>query len=249
MYCTVCGRLSTGAFGTSASELRETGACSSCGATNRQRQLAYVVCRVAQSRGFRSHSLRSMGAVAGGGLSVYNTESRGPVHDALRKSLGYLSSEYLTDDAAPGAMIGGVRHEDLRNLSLPDESFDVVLSSDVLEHVPDPYRAHREIYRVLKPGGRHVFTVPFHQNGYHDELRATVDSGGLHHLADPIYHSDPLREQEGALVYTIFGLEMLTKLRDIGFVPHLYQLYAPWFGILGMNAIVFEAAKVPWDWS
>ena len=40
------------------------------------------------------------------------------------------------------------------------DSFDLILTSETLEHVPDLHAALREIHRVLAPGGRHVFTVP-----------------------------------------------------------------------------------------
>jgi hypothetical protein len=49
-------------------------------------------------------------------------------------------------------------------------------------------------------------------------------------------------------VFTIFGLEMLVRLRELGFVTVLYELYAPTRGIVGENAIVFEAVKQPWGW-
>ena len=42
-----------------------------------------------------------------------------------------------------------------------DQSFDVVISTEVLEHVPDPEKYLAEIKRVLKPGGIFFFTVPF----------------------------------------------------------------------------------------
>lgn len=45
-------------------------------------------------------------------------------------------------------------------LPYPDESFDVILSHEVLEHVHDDRAAVREAYRVLKPGGRMVVFVP-----------------------------------------------------------------------------------------
>ena len=40
-------------------------------------------------------------------------------------------------------------------------SFDFVLCTEVLEHVPDPHRAYEEIARVLKPGGHALITTPF----------------------------------------------------------------------------------------
>ncbi len=129
-------------------------------------------------------------------------------------------------------------------LSFESESLDLVLTADVLEHVPDAYQAHREVHRVLRPGGRHVFTVPFYQTEFLDELRAGHDEAGeLVFEKPPEHHRDPLRP-EGILVYRIFGLEMLVKLREIGFRTNLYHLRRPLEGIWGSNAIVFEAVKL-----
>ncbi|MBP6412631.1 MAG: class I SAM-dependent methyltransferase [Bacteroidia bacterium] len=46
------------------------------------------------------------------------------------------------------------------NLPFEDNSFDMVYSSHVLEHIPDQQKALKEIYRVLKPGGIHFCVVP-----------------------------------------------------------------------------------------
>ena len=43
----------------------------------------------------------------------------------------------------------------------PDEAFDAVLCTQVLEHVPDPQLFIREIRRVLRPDGKLLLTVPF----------------------------------------------------------------------------------------
>lgn len=52
----------------------------------------------------------------------------------------------------------------LEDLPYEDEAFDVVISTDVLEHVLDFYGATREMVRVLKPGGYLLARVPFEED-------------------------------------------------------------------------------------
>jgi SAM-dependent methyltransferase len=241
IHCPVCGRVSA-ARGFS-ENLRETGYCARCRATNRNRQVALVACRAASQMCGRT--IRALPGLRGSGIVVYNTESQGALHDQLRTLPGYLSSEYLGPQYAPGEVVDGVTHEDLGQLSFADAGIDLVLSSDVFEHVPDPYGAHAEVRRVLRPGGRHVFTVPFHydRHAHLDDVRARSGPNGEPELlAEPVYHADPVRPQ-GVLVYTIFGLEMLVRLAEIGFDTRMYRLWDPWRGIVGPNAFVFEAVK------
>src|SRR5436305_15166518 len=59
-------------------------------------------------------------------------------------------------------------HGTIDAIPVPDGSFDVVLCLQVLEHVPDPAAAVRELRRVVKPGGRVLLSThgvyPFHPN-------------------------------------------------------------------------------------
>lgn len=50
---------------------------------------------------------------------------------------------------------------DGRTLPFPDGSFEGVICTQVLEHVPDPGLLLAEMYRVLKPGGRLILSLPF----------------------------------------------------------------------------------------
>jgi SAM-dependent methyltransferase len=239
--CTVCGRLAPLLI--EHDNLRETCICGRCGAPTRQRQIAYVVCEaLSVARNRRLASMRDVAALDG--LTVYNTETTGAIHRLLCRRTDYLCSEYLDPALQSGEMVNGVMHQDLMKLSFAGDSIDLVLSSDVFEHVADPYRAHAEVFRVLKRGGRHVFTVPFYQTEFLDEERATVDAqGALVHLLEPVYHQDPVRQDQGVLVYNIFAVEMLAKLRRIGFRTNMYLLHSHWHGLLGPNGLVFEAIK------
>jgi SAM-dependent methyltransferase len=60
---------------------------------------------------------------------------------------------------------------DIAQIPVPDASFDVILCTEVLEHVPCPIDALREMSRITKPNGRLFITAPLgsglHQEPYH----------------------------------------------------------------------------------
>lgn len=72
---------------------------------------------------------------------------------------------------------------DAENMDFEDERYDSVVCLEVLEHTLRPSKIVEEIYRVLKPGGRLLLTVPFvfeiHDETY-DFYRFTKQ--GLQHL-------------------------------------------------------------------
>lgn len=72
----------------------------------------------------------------------------------LRKHLG---QDYITADLlAPQAMV----RMDITDIQFPDDYFDVIYCSHVLEHVLDDRKAMREFYRTLKPDGWAILIVP-----------------------------------------------------------------------------------------
>ncbi|MFZ5906228.1 MAG: methyltransferase domain-containing protein [Nitrospirota bacterium] len=88
--------------------------------------------------------------------------------------------EYRTHDFKKyhGEKLGGTKdygvidyESDITDIPVPDSSFDVILCTEVLEHVPEPFEAVREMVRILKPGGRLFLTAPLgaglHQMPFH----------------------------------------------------------------------------------
>jgi ubiquinone/menaquinone biosynthesis C-methylase UbiE len=60
---------------------------------------------------------------------------------------------------------------DITSIPEPDASFEAVLCSEVIEHLPNPVEAIREFARLLRSGGQLIITAPFasltHQAPYH----------------------------------------------------------------------------------
>ena len=79
----------------------------------------------------------------------------------MRERLAPLAAErglrYVTADLDPA---GVDLQLDLTDLALPDDAFDAVLCSHVLEHIPDDAAAMRELRRVTAPGGWALVMVP-----------------------------------------------------------------------------------------
>jgi ubiquinone/menaquinone biosynthesis C-methylase UbiE len=78
---------------------------------------------------------------------------------------------------------------DIHDLPFPDNTFDKVLMTEVLEHIADDRRALREIYRVLKPGGVLALSVPHANYPFlWDPINKTIEKLGLR----PIRNAGPI---------------------------------------------------------
>jgi hypothetical protein len=150
--------------------------------------------------------------------SVYITEQVTPFFAKVQSVYAEVTgSEYVSPDSRPGTDHEGIRHEDVQTLSFADSSFDLLVSLDVLEHVPSPDLALTEFFRVLKPGGVAVLTFPFTFDHAQDVVRAELRDGEITHFMEPEYHGNPMDMEKGALCFRYFSWDVLDRMRKIGF--------------------------------
>ena len=145
------------------------------------------------------------------------------VSKRLADECSSYSSSFLLKDVALGAVDAqsGRRCEDLERLTFDDEQFDLFVTQDVMEHVFDPNAAFREIGRVLKPGGAHIFTVPLVNGAKASERRATrTPSGEIEHHMEPVYHGDPTNP-DGALMTMNWGFDLASSIINATGMPTL----------------------------
>lgn len=150
----------------------------------------------------------------------------------------YLGAEYLPDEAAQADYFP-VPHLDLQDISYPDASFDVFVSGDVFEHVPDLDKALAEIARILKPGGMLISSFPFNPSREETLVKARLlDDGTVEHLTEPEYHGNPIDPEAGSLVFSIPGWDILDKLKSLGFEEAAFNFLASSrYGVAVQNSV------------
>jgi SAM-dependent methyltransferase len=213
---------------------RERLVCRQCGLNNRQR---FVL-------GWLKQEVRNRQR---GDVRIYLYEQVTPFYRAACQRLAgcrVTGSEYLGFDKKSGELVNGLRHEDAQALSFPPASLDLVASNDVLEHVPDYRRALAEAARVLAPGGKMIFSIPFYAQEQQTRSRAVLEKNGLRHLLPEQYHGNPVSEK-GSLVFHDFGWDILEHCRAAGFTDAYVLLYHDLRrGYLGNGGqIIFLAEK------
>jgi SAM-dependent methyltransferase len=95
---------------------------------------------------------------------------RGP-YRCLFTHCEYRAHDFGKEPGTIGQYTALDYESDILDLPVADASFEVLLCTEVLEHVPEPAAAVREMARVLCPGGRLLLTSPLgsmlHQEPYH----------------------------------------------------------------------------------
>jgi len=140
---------------------------------------------------------------------------------------------------APATSLARAVRADLLSLPFPDASFDVVMASEVLEHIPADELAMTEIARVVRPGGRVAVTVP----RYWPERVCWALSRDYHDVA-------------GGHVRIYRGDDLAERLRRAGLQPtgshHAHALHSPYWWLncaLGKESLPSRAYHqlLVWD--
>ncbi|MHB8881380.1 MAG: class I SAM-dependent methyltransferase [Thermodesulfovibrionales bacterium] len=192
-YCVTCDSETT--FRSASEWLRDGYVCSKCGSLPRERAL--MVCIERNYPHWRDLSILEVSpSHVGASAKIRKHCSR------------YMRSHFFNEFPRGTLHHSGFRCEDLEAMTFPDESFDLVISQDVMEHVFAPAKAFAEIARILKPGGAHLFSVPLVNKERPSEAWAIKDSrGAIVHLQQPEYHSNPV-DEKGSLVTMHWGYDI-----------------------------------------
>ncbi len=221
-------------------ELRETMQCTTCGATMRHRTLVHAFLKVASEKSGRMLSTVKQASEMGlGDLRILDTDAFSATSKMLRGLPGYVVSSFEPGKPLDTLIAPNHYNIDLERIGFGDRSFDVVLTSDVMEHVRDIESAHREIARILKPGGCYVFTVPYDPGCPTHHVLVETDGERNTYLVPPQYHGDPLTG--GILAYRVFGRGIFGDLERRGLSADFRSINDP--AALISDGDVFVATK------
>ena len=168
--------------------------------------------------------MRVLDLGAGFGRHAFESARRGATviavdlsADELVATLNTFAAMYVEGELAEDAHTSVAQADGLR-LPFADASFDRIIASEVLEHVPDDLKVMAELFRVLKPSGRMAATVP-----------STIPEQICWWLNDG-YHAP---KSVGGHVRIYTESELQTKLGASGFVPvdrhRAHALHSPYW--------------------
>jgi len=167
--------------------------------------------------------------------TILESSARGPHAVILAEKFAYCAPEFDPAKIAAGAP--PEQYADFQNLSFGDAAFDVVLASDVFEHVRDDAAGYKDVFRVLKPGGTFILTVPYSHELEKTTRRVNTDGDRDVMIMEPEYHGGGGH----TLAYRNYGRDLLSLLHSTGFSVVHQDTEVPAFGIAHQSVIL--AAK------
>jgi SAM-dependent methyltransferase len=165
-------------------------ACTACGANLRSIALSDAIRGAMDTR---LDLIEFVKSEQGRALDILEINEAGSLSPTLRELPGHVLATYP--------------EVDMHALPYGDESFDIVVHSDTLEHVENPVHALAECRRVLRRNGVLCFTIPTVVG------RLTRNRSGL----PKSFHGNASTGTDDFMVQTEFGADMWTYVMRAGF--------------------------------
>jgi len=193
-FCPICEKKTK--FSSTNYNFRETYICHNCGSQSKKRILALALNKFCPNWHF---------------LTIHESSPQAN-YIFFKRCSKYSTSQYYPNERL-GINVNGFRNENLEKLTFENNSFDIFVTLDVLEHVYNPEKVFSEIARVLKPGGIHIFTVPIENMLGKTEIWAKPDENGKPiFLKTEEWHGNPI-SSEGSPCTMHYGYDIVDMIK------------------------------------
>jgi SAM-dependent methyltransferase len=189
---------------------RESGNCSVCGCSLRSRLIAKAIL-AAYPESESKYFVDWVEWATSKNISIAEINYCGELHKFLSQIPGTIVSQYYesTWRAKIANIVKGIKSVDINHTNYPDDRFDLVLHTEVLEHIDDAEGALAECRRIIKPGGKCLFTIPILMDRQ-TKRKASIDpsTGKVIFYGEPSFHG---REMDKNYVFWEFGSDFIKK--------------------------------------
>jgi SAM-dependent methyltransferase len=135
----------------------------------------------------------------------------------LRRHVDHVYESEYFEGKRSGEIVDGILNQDVQKTSFSDSSLDLITSNQVFEHVPDDIKGYAECFRVLRPGGALLFTVPLYGIPTTEKL-AKIRDGELIYFTKPEYHDSRAAGPESILTFWHHSLnDIAERVSSVGF--------------------------------
>lgn len=239
MHCTICA--SPKAESTKPGGKREDIFCYNCSARRRDQDQAQVILGlISDGTAASLNAVVDSALRTGRDLRILEVALSGPFIAVFEKLPGYIQG-YRWLEGSNKSQQQAVQYCDLEKIPFADNSFDLVLTSEVLPFVEQENLAHQEIWRVLKPGGAHVASFPMDwpapaatEEFYMQDSEAETLSPRLFKTPDGL--SLPLRRK--------YGMDLVARLKNDGYFATLRR--ESFLDREGRRNVTLMAVKAGW---
>lgn len=228
-YCPICATHTR--FVADSTWFRDSLTCELCGSVPRERALFCVI-------------EKCFPDFVGMLIHEFNPVPRGFSSKLETACPGYTSA--LVQTSGNNVEDAIALSERLCSLPFTDNSLDLVVTQDVMGYVLTVENAFREIERVLKPGGAHLFTTPLIRGAQPSEIHVHFDGSSLrsNSLDENVGLDWASPGEQGSLRVTDWGFDICEIiLKESGMATTVFSIENVFMGIVGQYNEVLLSKK------
>ena len=155
---------------------------------------------------------------------AYEMSSYGATLAFLQRTFRHVIASEYYPDRPPGSIVNGILNQDVQRLTFEDSSLDLITSNQVFEHVPDDLAGYAQCYRVLRPNGALIFSVPLYDIAHTKMIAELVDGEVVFH-GTPEYHSSRADGPNSVLTFWHHSRhDICARLARCGFAARLLDV-------------------------